>query len=495
MFVVRYDINEKEPTLDSKLCISNHFTYVEKCRRGVDGSLWRRIFRRMMRSIGTVVKITLICLNLWVLAVVLVVCLGHWRVFETVDSSSMYDNSHLVVMRELKEDTDRKLPIIAMSVTNISEVESYYVPPESDSIFSLDKLDKAVESDSGKSKGGGGDKSAANKKQAAPKNIGKRSAPPVANPQPPAPPKPKAPAAPASPAANPSPSKEDSKLKNLQHWCQQQHSKKTSYDKIPASKLNYIVYDEKHKLLFCQIPGAALNEWRKILLITTKVVDTSAPSAIAGGDVFGKYGKSLKKLSDIPDASKRASILSSYYKVLFVRDPLERLLMTYKTKFKAASSKYFHHTFGTQIIKKYRKGASEADIKAGSSVKFSEFVKYIVDVEHEGKVNLNEHWQQYYKQCHPCVVDYNFIGTFENVEADTRAVLKTIKADREVKPPYVNNRQTLSEKELTAAYKEVDILTLKNLYKVYLADYTLFGYKCPSFLHDMLEKADTFHDY
>ena len=377
-------------------------------------------------------------------------------------------------------------------------------PADHDTIFNLDTIDK--ENDPGKAKGGGGGAAAkpaakpaapVKKAEVASSIGGKKSAPPVANPQPPAPPKPKpkAGSAPAPPPQVPPKSSSYTKLKNLQHSCQQRHSQKLPYDKIPASKLSYIVYDEKHKFLYCQIPGAALNEMRKIMLITTKVVNKSSPSLIPGGDVFGKYGKSLKRLADITDAAQRAKILSSYYKVLFVRDPLERLLETYKTKFKAPTSKYFHQVFGSGIIKKYRKGASESEVKSGSSVRFSEFVRYIVDAEHEGKILFNEHWQQYYKQCHPCMVDYNFVGTHENAETDIRNVLRQVKADKEVKPPYANSKQTLSEKELTAAYKVIDVHTLKRLYKVYEADYTLFSYKCPSFLHSMLAADDVFHDY
>ncbi|GFR99575.1 hypothetical protein ElyMa_006377700 [Elysia marginata] len=48
----------------------------EKGRRGVDGPVGRSILRRMLRSVATVAKITLVCLNIWVLAVVLVVSLA-----------------------------------------------------------------------------------------------------------------------------------------------------------------------------------------------------------------------------------------------------------------------------------------------------------------------------------------------------------------------------------------------------------------------------------
>lgn len=33
---------------------------------------------------------------------------GHWRIFESQDPNRRYDDSHLIVMRELKEEDGRK---------------------------------------------------------------------------------------------------------------------------------------------------------------------------------------------------------------------------------------------------------------------------------------------------------------------------------------------------------------------------------------------------
>ncbi|XP_055859451.1 carbohydrate sulfotransferase 11-like isoform X2 [Biomphalaria glabrata] len=405
-----------------------------------------RLLRSMLRSMVTVAKVTLVCLNLWVLAVVLVVSLGHWRVFDSNSPDVRYDNSHLIVSRGLK-DTDRRLPL---TNSNLSSVIMPIAP--------------------GPAEKASGVQSAALKDQhapSAPEHLEKEAR-----------------------ALDPA----DTRVTNLRQWCKQQHPHKTPFDQVSKSKLTSILVDERHKLLFCQLPGVALNDWRKILLILSGVVNTTSTGSISGGDVYGKYATKAKRLSEYDD-KKRAEMLTSYYKVVFVREPLERLYNAFRVKLNAKSSKYFHKAFGSQIIRKYRKNPKEKDIKDGSSVTFAEFTKYILDNEREGVVSLNEHWQQYYKQCHPCLVDYDFVGTYEDVEKDTDHVLEKVKAKNLLKPPYVWDSKPLSQKDITNAYSQLNPQDLNNLYKVYSADYTLFGYECPEFLHTLLKKGNVFHDY
>ncbi|XP_012939879.1 carbohydrate sulfotransferase 11 [Aplysia californica] len=383
---------------------------------------------RMIRSLKTLAKVTLVFLNIWVLAVVLVVSLGHWRVFETNGFSINYDNSHLIVMRELKQDGNPK-PVAASHNVSIIQQQATQVPAE------------------------------------------------VHDHQP--------------VAKTPS---QTTKVENVQRWCDQHHPSHHKPEHIPTSKLGSILVDKKHKLLFCAIPGVAMNDWRKILLITNGVVNTTKVSSIVGGDVFGKYGKSVKKLSEF-SSKERVEMLTKYYKVMFVRDPLERLVAAYTGKLAPSWSKYFHKAFGTQIIKRYRRNAKPDDIKKGSSVRFDEFGRYIVDVEHEGSASLNEHWQQYYKLCHPCLINYDYIGSYENVEKDTAHVLDKIGAKSLMKSPFISETKRLSEKELIGTYKTMSSKDLNNLFKIYSPDYTLFGYKCPHFLHQLMEKDTEFHDY
>ncbi|KAK7889596.1 hypothetical protein WMY93_025156 [Mugilogobius chulae] len=63
-------------------------------------------------------------------------------------------------------------------------------------------------------------------------------------------------------------------------------------------------------------------------------------------------------------------------------------------------------------------------------VTFDEFVRYLLDEDIE---RMNEHWMPMYNLCQPCVVSYDFIGSYENLERDAEYVLQQIKA-----PPTVH---------------------------------------------------------
>ena len=52
-----------------------------------------------------------------------------------------------------------------------------------------------------------------------------------------------------------------------------------------------------------------------------------------------------------------------------------------------------------------------------------ESVKFVVRL-HENDEFRNEHWQTFDELCHPCGIDYDFIGGFENLEKEVRHILE-----------------------------------------------------------------------
>ena len=45
-------------------------------------------------------------------------------------------------------------------------------------------------------------------------------------------------------------------------------------------------------------------------------------------------------------------------------------------------------------------------------MKFEEFVQYVVHDAHRGYDQLDEHWKPQYDICHPCHINYDFIGHY-----------------------------------------------------------------------------------
>ena len=168
--------------------------------------------------------------------------------------------------------------------------------------------------------------------------------------------------------------------------------------------------------------------------------------------------------------------LSEYYKFMFVREPLVRLLSAYKDKF-LLDNWAFHNSYGEQIVRNARKNASAHS--KGDDISLKEFLQYVAESRVE---DLNEHWMPFYELCQPCAVSYNFIGSFENLESDADQVLKELNVNEQVSFPKQQKYYKEGGKGYVASEKFTDVSPdmLRNaLRKKYDLDYKLFSYKIP----------------
>jgi hypothetical protein len=64
------------------------------------------------------------------------------------------------------------------------------------------------------------------------------------------------------------------RVSTMTQWCRRLGVKAKDVGTMPSDRLNHFLVDRKHKLLFCQIPGVAQNDWRRIFIfLTGKVKD------------------------------------------------------------------------------------------------------------------------------------------------------------------------------------------------------------------------------
>ncbi|KAM6148576.1 carbohydrate sulfotransferase 9 [Erethizon dorsatum] len=236
-----------------------------------------------------------------------------------------------------------------------------------------------------------------------------------------------------------------------------------------------IYVEDKHKILYCEVPKAGCSNWKRILM----VLNGLASSAYNISHDAVHYGKHLKKLDSF-DLKGIYTRLNTYTKAVFVRDPMERLVSAFRDKFEHPNS-YYHPVFGKAIIKKYRPNACEEALNNGSGVKFKEFIHYLLDSHRP--VGMDIHWEKVSKLCYPCLINYDFVGKFETLEEDANYFLQMIGAPKELKFPSFKDRHS-SDKRTNAQVvrqylKDLSRTERQFIYDFYYLDYLMFNYTTP----------------
>ncbi|XP_061587220.1 carbohydrate sulfotransferase 12-like isoform X3 [Cololabis saira] len=179
--------------------------------------------------------------------------------------------------------------------------------------------------------------------------------------------------------------------------------------------------------------------------------------------------------------------LKHYTKFLFVRDPFVRLISAYRDKF-GKKDQYFYGLFARDILRLYGnetnppKTANEA-LASGLRPSFHNFIQYLLDPKTERNEPFEPHWRQMHRLCHPCLIQYDFVGHQETLQEDAQELLEILKLHNDIKfpPSYVN---MTSPDSVMNWFRTVPLEDRRRLYKLYERDFQLFGYRRPDELLD-----------
>ncbi|XP_039618331.1 carbohydrate sulfotransferase 8-like, partial [Polypterus senegalus] len=236
-----------------------------------------------------------------------------------------------------------------------------------------------------------------------------------------------------------------------------------------------IFVEDTHKLLYCEVPKAGCSNWKRVLMVLNGLA--SSTKDIQHNTVH--YGNHLKRLDSF-DRKGISHRLDTYTKVLFVREPFERLVSAFRDKFEHPNS-YYHPIFGKPIISKYRANASRAALRTGAGVTFKEFIQYLLDVHKP--VGMDIHWDHVNRLCSPCLINYDFIGKFETMEEDANFVLHMIGAPKNLTFPSFKDRHSSEERttiKITQQYfAQLAPVERQSAYDFYYMDYLIFNYSKP----------------
>lgn len=244
---------------------------------------------------------------------------------------------------------------------------------------------------------------------------------------------------------------------------------------ITPHHVKHLYVEDKYMLLYCQVPKAGCSNWKRTLM----VLAGQAPNAHSIKHDTVHYGHHLKTLDSF-NHQEIMHRLETYTKIMFVREPLERMVSAYRDKFENPNN-YYHSLFGKPIISKYRANPSSEALKTGSGVIFKEFVRYLLDVHRP--VGMDIHWEQMNQLCNPCLINYDFIGKFENMNEESNFVLRLTGAPPNVTLPSFKDRNptdTRTSMQLTQKYfSQVGMLEKQRVYDFYYMDYLMFNYSKP----------------
>ncbi|XP_034560176.1 carbohydrate sulfotransferase 8-like [Notolabrus celidotus] len=246
--------------------------------------------------------------------------------------------------------------------------------------------------------------------------------------------------------------------------------------KVPSKKDVHQIYGvDRSKLLYCEVPKVGCSNWKRVLMVLAGVATSvfDIPHVVVHRE-SSKLHLGRNKPEEITEK------LSNYTKVLFVREPFERLVSAFRDKLENPE-KAFHHRYGRNIISRYRANASQTALQTGDGVTFREFAQYLVDPKRPVRINI--HWQAVSRLCHPCLLNYNFIGKFENANYEANFLLRSIGAPPDVRYPDYKDRNPQDERTSSSIMKkyfsQLNATERQRVYDFYRMDYLMFNYSKP----------------
>uniref|UniRef100_A0A8D0G377 Carbohydrate sulfotransferase n=1 Tax=Sphenodon punctatus TaxID=8508 RepID=A0A8D0G377_SPHPU len=291
---------------------------------------------------------------------------------------------------------------------------------------------------------------------------------------------------------------QDERRRTLKEFCANSSftfpTKERLFEDIPNYELNHLIVDDRHGIIYCYVPKVACTNWKRVMIVLSEsLLDQGAPytdpldiprehvhntsTHLTFNKFWRRYGKFSRHLMKIK--------LKKYTKFLFVRDPFVRLISAFRSKFELENEE-FYRRFAIPMLKLYSNhtnvptSVSEA-FEAGLRVSFPDFIHYLLDPRTEKMAPFNEHWRQVYRLCHPCQIDYDFVGKLETLDEDAAHLLQLLNVDKLLHfPPSYRNRTASSWEE--DWFAKIPLAWRQQLYKLYEPDFVLFGYPKPEHL-------------
>jgi chondroitin 4-sulfotransferase 11 len=272
-------------------------------------------------------------------------------------------------------------------------------------------------------------------------------------------------------------------MQHLSHACQKLNASgllNLTLKGMRPSQFRSFLVDEKRRFVFCYIPKVACTNWKRVFLILTGKMNTTETSKLVSNDVHTTLSATYLRRLDNYTMEEIGQRLDTYYKVIFVRHPFERILSAYSNKFEEHNPT-FNRVYGREIVRLFRKNASKKSLQLGHDVKFEEFVAYLLDPRTTQYRPFNTHWEKFNQLCHPCLVRYHFVGKYETLNEDADFVLEQLGVRDIVSFPRGIRRRVKTVDLLAEKFVNISAADIHRLWELYSRDFDIFDYSYPNF--------------
>ncbi|KAG7276839.1 hypothetical protein CRUP_008789, partial [Coryphaenoides rupestris] len=209
-----------------------------------------------------------------------------------------------------------------------------------------------------------------------------------------------------------------------------------TFEQIPNRELDHLIVDDTHQVIYCYVPKSLVSPSSGKPYTEPQDVPADMVHNSSIHLTFAKFWRHYGSLSRHLMALK----LQHYTKFLFVRDPFVRLISAYRNKFERANED-FYRQFGSVMLRRY--GNVTGNVPESAADAFAAGV---------------------YRLCHPCQVQYDFVGHLETLEADSEQLLRILGVDRWIHFPTGARNRTAASWERDW-FARIPMATREELYK------------------------------
>jgi len=245
----------------------------------------------------------------------------------------------------------------------------------------------------------------------------------------------------------------------------------------PQVKRKNFMYDPKHNLLYCRIGKVGTTTWLNYFLSLSNLPNKSKILVDSSPKLHKRIPPLFKLAPNDPDVRILAQSAVSFSTV---RHPFERVVSAYQDKIVDAWDMKYEKT--RQLLPK----------KYGDS-SFTSFLLLILSQARTkcrriSNCALDVHWRPYISRCAFCDVPYRVIVRSETFSEDVAFIseLSGVKFPSKTKALHVSSGGSSQDKAIRL-FKQVRLSLVKRLYKLYEADFEMFGYS-PQLYFDIADK-------